>query len=127
VPHFTQQERLVLSVLAIVVFSGSFLQIIFKKYPHIHNIVNLIDSDVIYHKVDLNTASKKEFITIPYIGEYTAQSIIQYRNKNGLFSSIEEVKKVKGIREKNYEKFKKYLKVSKTHFHSGNGIDGAKN
>ena len=70
-----------------------------------------MDSDVIYQKVNLNTASQEELITIPYIGEYTAQAIIQYRQNNGLFSSIEEVKKVKGIRDKNYLKFKKYLVV----------------
>ncbi len=109
--HFTKQERLVLGVLAVVIFTGSLLQIVFKKYPYIHNIVNLIDSDVIYHKVDLNTASKEELITVPYIGQYTAQSIIQYRQKNGPFVSIEKVKKVKGVREKNYAKFKKYLKI----------------
>ena len=71
--------------------------------------MNVIDSDIIYQKVNLNTASQEELITIPYIGEYTAQAIIQYRNQNGQFLSIDQVKKVKGIRDKNYAKFKKYL------------------
>jgi len=110
--YFTKQERLVLSILALVIFLGAFLQIVFKKYPQIHNIVNLIESDVIYHKVDLNTASHEELVAVPYIGEYTARSIIQYR-QHTLFKSIEEVKNVKGIREKNYAKFAMYLKVKK--------------
>ena len=109
--YFTKQEKWILLLLAVVIFTGSLIQIIFKKYPHIDNIVNLMDSDIIYQKVNLNTASQSELISIPYIGEYTAQAIIQYRRNNGLFSSIEEVKKVKGIRDKNYAKFKKYLVV----------------
>lgn len=109
--HFTQQERTVLSLLVLTALSGSILQHAFKKFPALADIVNLIDSDRIYSKVDLNTASAEELVEVPYIGEYTASNIIRYRQEHGLFTAIEQVKNVKGIREKNYEKFRGYLSV----------------
>ena len=109
---FTPQERTVLCALAVIILTGSSLHYAFKKYPQLKDSVNLIESDRIYPKVDLNTASLDELISIPYIGTYTAQNIIQYRKENGLFTNIIQVKSVKGIRDKNYTKFAKYLKVN---------------
>lgn len=107
---FTKQERTVLSLFVLIVLSGSILQVAFKKYPSLRDIVNLIDSDKIYSKVDINTATLEELMAVPYIGEYTAANIIQYRQHHGPFTSIEQIKNVKGIREKNYERFYKHIK-----------------
>ncbi len=108
---FTKQERTVVSFFVVIIFSGSLLHYAFKKYPALHDTVNLIDSDRMYRKVDINTGSREELIAIPYIGEYTALNIIQYRRQNGPFTAIDQIKNVKGIRAKNYEKFYHYLKV----------------
>ena len=107
---FTKQEQLVLYLFVIIVLFGSSLQIAFKKYPSLGDIVNLIDSDRIYHKVDINTASFQELVNIPYIGEYTANNIIKYRQEYGSFTDNDQLKNVKGIRDKNYQKFFPYLK-----------------
>lgn len=103
---------MVLSLFVLVVLAGTILKYAFAKYPALVDIVNLIDSDRIYSKVDINTASVEELIDIPYIGAYTASNIIQYRREYGFFKRIEEIKNVKGIRDKNYERFYRYLKVS---------------
>jgi len=108
----TKQERLVLLVLAGVIFVGSFLQYVFKKYPHLKDSVHLIDSEALYEKVDLNRASVEELVRIPYIGEYTARNIVEYRRDHGRFYAVEDVKNVKGIKEKNYAKFFSFLTVS---------------
>lgn len=110
--YFTKQEKTVLSVFILIMISGSILQYAFKKYPGLGDIVNLIDSDIIYAKVDINTASVEELIDIPYIGAYTASNIIRYREEHGPFKRIDQIKDVKGIRDANYKKFYKYLKVS---------------
>lgn len=61
--------------------------------------------------VNINTASKEELMTLPGIGEAKAESIISYRNKNGYFSSIEDIMKISGIKEGAFEKIKGYITV----------------
>jgi len=46
------------------------------------------------------------------IGEKTAQAIIDYRNQKGKFTSIEDIKKVKGIGDKKFEEIKDKITVN---------------
>ena len=100
-----------MSVLLAVALGGSVLRYAFVQYPALRDIVNLIESECVYPKVDINTAGAQELIDIPYIGEYTANNIVRYREEHGPFRHIEHIKNVKGIREKNYQKFRGYLKI----------------
>jgi comEA protein len=61
--------------------------------------------------VNINTASAKELDALPGIGEVLAQRIIDYRNANGPFQSVDDLIKVKGIGEKTLEKIKPYATV----------------
>lgn len=47
--------------------------------------------------VNINTANKAELEKLPGIGPVTAQRIIDYREKNGLFGSVTELTMVEGI------------------------------
>lgn len=62
-------------------------------------------------KVNLNTASKEELMTLPGVGEAKANSIIQYREEQGKFQTIEDVMQISGIKEGLFEKIKDYIKV----------------
>lgn len=62
-------------------------------------------------KISINTSDSKTLEIIPGIGPSTAERIINYRNENGLFQNIEDIKNVKGIGEKKYEKIKEFIKL----------------
>lgn len=62
-------------------------------------------------KININTATQKELETLPGIGESTALKIINYRNENGKFSCIEDIKKVSGIGDSKFSKIKDLIKV----------------
>ncbi|MCR4944241.1 MAG: helix-hairpin-helix domain-containing protein [Clostridium sp.] len=61
--------------------------------------------------VNINTADEKELDSLPGIGPARAKDIIRYREENGEFKSIEDIKNVKGIGENYYEKLKDKITV----------------
>ena len=61
--------------------------------------------------ININTASEAELMTLPGIGQSRAKDIINYRVKNGLFESINDIMKVSGIKEAAFEKIKDLIKV----------------
>ena len=50
-------------------------------------------------------------MTLPGIGESRAGDIIRYRDEHGLFSSIDDIKNISGIKDKMFEKIKDYIEI----------------
>lgn len=62
-------------------------------------------------KININTATESQLDTLPGVGPSTAMKIIEYRNTNGKFKKIEDIKEVKGIGEAKYEDLKNYITI----------------
>lgn len=61
--------------------------------------------------ININTANIEELTTLSGIGEAKANRIIEYRNNNGNFNTIEDIKNVAGIGDSIFEKVKNNITV----------------
>lgn len=62
-------------------------------------------------KVDVNTASVEQLTALPGVGPTLAARIVEHRQKEGAFKSIQELMNVKGIGERSFQKLQPYLTV----------------
>jgi len=77
------------------------------------DILALAQEKIIQSKsININTANRHVLTNLPGIGPKLARRIIEYRNANGLFSSREEITRVKGIGEKKYQAISDKITVS---------------
>jgi competence protein ComEA len=93
---------------------------VIKKYTE--NTINTIDSSletsgstqniVENNLVNINTANKEQLMKLPNIGEVTATKILNYRENNGYFKAIENIKNVSGIGSKTFEGIKDLIIVN---------------
>ena len=70
--------------------------------------------------VNINTASASELAALQGIGPAKAQAIVEHREKNGQFKSVDDLKLVRGIGDKMLEQLRPHVTVD------GKG-DGAAN
>jgi competence protein ComEA len=57
-------------------------------------------------KININKATVEQLTELKGVGESYAKKIVEYREKNGPFKKIEDIKEVKGIGDKLFEKIK---------------------
>lgn len=72
---------------------------------------SLSNQDSQKQPINLNLAQESDLVEVPGIGPSKAQSIIAYRDEKGGFKSVEDLKEIKGIGEKTFEKLKDYFTV----------------
>ncbi|OEK70361.1 transporter [Staphylococcus equorum] len=75
------------------------------------NSTKVIDNSTNKEKININSATEEELLTVPGIGPSKAKSIIEYREQNGAFESIEQLTEVKGIGAKTLEKLGSYFTI----------------
>ncbi len=62
--------------------------------------------------VNINNADKETLMTLSGIGAAKAENIIKYREANGAFGQIEDIKNVNGIGDSIYRKIEEYITVN---------------
>jgi competence protein ComEA len=65
----------------------------------------------VFAAVDINSADAKSLEKLPGIGPAKAQAIVDYRAKNGVFKTKEDLKKVEGIGDKTYQTLQNEISV----------------
>lgn len=113
----TPTERKVLVSAGILILVGSVVK--FSKDTFISNkIYSSEDKNisapaaVCLEVVDINKAGLDELMKLPGIGEKTANQIIEYRSRRGGFSSLDDLKQVKGIGDKKLAVIRKYITLT---------------
>jgi DNA uptake protein ComE-like DNA-binding protein len=71
-----------------------------------------IDENFAPKKINLNTASEKELLQLPYIKSALARAITTYRFQHGEYDSVDELLKIDRIDSPTFEKIKPYLTVT---------------
>lgn len=70
-----------------------------------------IENNNTFSLININTANLETLCTLPGIGTAKGNNIINYRNSNGYFITIDDIKKVNGISEGLFNKIKDYICV----------------
>ena len=114
-----QQIFIAITIIFIVLLIGLFLgRNMTKSYVPLDPLLNTrpqsdsaptVNND---GKLDINTASLQQLQLLPGVGEVLAQRIIDYREENGNFQTIEELMNVQGIGEAKFAGMKQRIKVS---------------
>ncbi len=107
---------LLLSIVQIILSSNPDVQVTAKLYTSSVNNFSEVSYTNLQEilqdaPININTADEELLKTLNGIGDKKAAAIIEYRDKNGPFSSIEEIMEVNGIGEKIFETIKDNIKV----------------
>ena len=101
--HLHNQPRLLLlatlSLTALMVWSAPVL----AHAPQLNTPVE---------KLDINHANAEALTTLPGIGKVKAKAIVDYRNTNGRFNSVDELINVRGIGDKTLQKLRPLVMVT---------------
>ena len=79
--------------------------------PMIPSPDSIVSPDTYGGILNINTATKEDFVLLPGICDALAQAIIDYRNDNGPFNTVEDLLKVSGIGNKKLNAIIEYITV----------------
>jgi len=113
VVRFTKEEKIILLFLLTALFVGTGVLYYKRLNPARSLPSQFIDFDEREiqrpKKISLNKATTEELVRVKGIGPVLAGRIISYREKYGPFRKIEDIKEIKGIGDKTFEKIRKGL------------------
>ncbi|WP_448524187.1 ComEA family DNA-binding protein [Pseudothermotoga sp.] len=106
---FSTSEKRVLLLLfvGVLLLSGAVVELKARKSEQ-----TIVETrKTVEFPIDINTASEKDLLVLPGIGEAKARSIVDYRQKNGPFRSLADLERVPGIGKKTVERLAPYVNL----------------
>jgi competence ComEA-like helix-hairpin-helix protein len=104
---FTNEEKTILIAIVVAAAAGLIINLIFSYNKKLNE--KPIQAPALL--ININTASAGDFDRLPGVGKVIADRIVEYRAKNGVFKSIEDLAKVKGITGSKLEKIRKFVNL----------------
>lgn len=116
----------ILLIVALILFAGIiFFNAFYKSDASIPSVIYINENDKVnsenlddngqitnLNKININTATVEELSeNLSGIGETIAKRIVEYREHNGEFTNIEDIKNVSGIGDKMFESIKDLICV----------------
>lgn len=95
----SEPDRRAGSMLAVLL---AFLLLILTPFP----------AQCLSGQLDINTATEKELVELPYIGDERARAIVDYRREHGPFTDLDQLRAVSGIGKKSLEAIAPYLALT---------------
>ena len=76
---------------------------------HLIEIDRAAPAEVITFRIDVNRAEWPELAMLPNVGESLARRIVEARERDGRFASVEDLRRVKGIGPRTLDRLRPYL------------------
>ena len=67
---------------------------------------------LVEQKLDLNRATEQDLEALPGVGPVLAERIVEYRHARGAFQDVEQLRRVKGIGKKKFERIRSLVRVT---------------
>lgn len=95
--------------LVLILFLASHWILEFRRRGKMINVERPFESKPIQLLIDLNSAEWPELTLLPDVSETMARRIVEFRDTNGRFESIDQLQQVSGIGPVTYARVKRYL------------------
>jgi competence ComEA-like helix-hairpin-helix protein len=105
---FTREERQAIIFVVSLALAGISINYLAKRFLPNKQLKSIVQD---LGKVDLNTADKGQLMSVPGIKQKLAERIIAYRERQMGFSSVEELKNIKGLSGLRLQKAREYLLI----------------
>ena len=106
--NLTPHERQAVIFLVTVALIGLGISFLAKRSATVKNSACINEH---LGKINLNRADREALMIVPGIGKKLAERIIAYREQNSAFSSVEELKNIKGFGGYRFEKIRGLIYV----------------
>ena len=105
--YLTPQERKFIVLVMIIFIIGATVQLFLKRdiapvrWAHAAR----------QFKININTARPDQLQMLPGVGAALAQRIVNYRQENGAFKSLEDLQNIDGLTDKRYGRLKELIEL----------------